>query len=58
METKDATGMINKIISNIQTKTQKAVEIAESSDKILMNKNSWCLRLTMHLLKWQNQHKK
>lgn len=34
METKDATGMINKIISNIQTKTQKAVEIVESSDKI------------------------
>lgn len=34
METKDATGMINKIISNIQTKTQKAVEIVETSDKI------------------------
>ncbi|NLJ88453.1 MAG: methyl-accepting chemotaxis protein [Epulopiscium sp.] len=34
METKDATGMINKIISNIQAKTQKAVEIVESSDKI------------------------
>lgn len=34
MGTKDATGMINKIISNIQTKTDKAVGIVETSDKI------------------------
>lgn len=34
METKKATGMISKIISNIQVKTQRAVSVVESSDKI------------------------
>lgn len=33
-ETKDATGMISQIISNIQTKTESTVSVVKTSDKI------------------------
>jgi len=40
MGTKDATVMINKIISNIQEKTKQAVSVVEESDKIFEEQKS------------------
>lgn len=40
MGTKDATEMINRIISNIQVKTKRTVDVVQDSDKIFEDQNT------------------